>query len=78
MEAWNQRRETRMSEPFARKPKKEAFTKLDFTAIVLQHRLLTPSSVPCLPQLPDYGQVQAGGQSAVMDYYIGIPKVGIG
>ena len=43
--AWNQRRENKMSEPFARKPKKDGFTKLDFSAVVLQHRLLTPNAV---------------------------------
>ena len=43
--AWTQHRENKMAEPFARKSKKEGFTKLDFTALVLQHRLLTPNAV---------------------------------
>lgn len=43
--AWNQKRQNRMSEPYAEKPKKDTFTKLDFSALVLQHRLLTPNSV---------------------------------
>ena len=43
--AWNQKRENKMSEPFAKKPKKDGFTKLDFSAVVLQHRLLTPNAV---------------------------------
>ena len=43
--AWNKKRENRMSEPFAKKPKKDGFNKMDFTAIVLQHRLLTPNAV---------------------------------
>jgi hypothetical protein len=47
--AWNQRRENSISQPFAKKAKKDPFTKLDFSAVVLQHRLLTPNSVPCLP-----------------------------
>ena len=43
--AWTARRETKMSEPFAKKPKRDAFNKLDFSALVLQHRLLTPNAV---------------------------------
>ena len=42
---WKQLRESRMSEPLHKKPKKEIFTKLDFTAIILEHRLLTPNTV---------------------------------
>ena len=34
-----------LSEPYAKKPKKEPFTKLDFSAVVLHHRLLTPNAV---------------------------------
>ena len=43
--AWNQHRESMMSEPFGKKSKKESFSKLDFSAAVLAHRLLTPSAV---------------------------------
>ena len=43
--AWNQLRENRVSAPFATKPKKDSFNKLDFAALVLQHRLLTPNTV---------------------------------
>ena len=43
--AWNRKRETAISEPFAKKTKKDGFNKLDFSALVLQHRLLTPSAV---------------------------------
>ena len=43
--AWNRRRESTTSEPFAKKPKKDGFTKLDFSALVLEHRLLTPNAV---------------------------------
>ena len=45
-EAWNKKRENRMSEPFAKKPKKgDSFTKLDFTSLVLEHHLSTPNAV---------------------------------
>ena len=48
--AWNRKRELRMSEPFEKKIKKkqetaEKVTKLDFQAMVLERRLLTPSAV---------------------------------
>ena len=43
--AWNKLRENRISEPFAKKPHKDGFNKMDLSAIVLQHRLLTPNAV---------------------------------
>ena len=43
--AWNEHRERQISEPLVKKAKKECFTKLNFTATVLEHRLLTPNSL---------------------------------
>ena len=43
--AWNKLREGRISQPPSKKQKKDAFSKLDFTSVVLQHRLLTPNAV---------------------------------
>ena len=43
--AWKWHRERELSNASAKKPKKEPFSKLDFSAIVLEHRLLTPSAV---------------------------------
>ena len=43
--AWNKKRESITSDPFAKKPKKDSFNKLDFSALVLEHRLLTPNAV---------------------------------
>ena len=43
--AWKRNREDTLSDPLHKKSKTNAFTKLDFSAIVLDQRLLTPNAV---------------------------------